>query len=243
MKTLKAIAIDDEPDALDVLEMLLSEHKDQVELIATSNSAVEGFKLIQKHQPDLVFLDIEMTEMTGLDLVEMIEERNFHLIFVTAYEHYALKALKAKADDYLLKPVNPIELEKTIKEIYQSFLISEKDFNFEENKIALPSNDGYIFVEIQEIDHIEACDNYSYVFTSDGQKKLICRRLKQFDEALKNHGFLRVHRSFIVNTDRIESYSRADGGYLITKSDKTIYLPRRNKDEIIEVLKKKAISV
>ena len=242
MKKLRALIIDDEPDAIDVLQILLEDYRNEIEVKGTSTTAIEGLKMIQKEKPDVVFLDIEMTGMSGLELIDLVEKKEFYLVFVTAYENYALQALKAKADDYLLKPVDLIEFEKMMVSLRKE-RANLSDFQINEDKIAIPIDDSVSFVELSTIDYLEACDNYTYVHFIDKRKKLVTKRLRHFEDALKDKGFLRVHRSFVINIHRLKGYFKRDGGYLLTYSGATIYLPRRNKEEILNKIKDKIIEV
>ena len=243
MRMLKAILIDDEADAISALQMMLTTFCEGVDIIGTSQSALEGVKLIHKEKPDIVFLDIEMPNANGFEVLELVQERDFYLIFVTAYEEYAIKALRTKADNYLLKPLNPNELKNAISEIKEQIKEEQNCFDILENKIALPLNDGFRFVEMNDIEWIEASDNYSYVHHISGERLIVCRKLKSFENSLKDHGFLRVHRSHIINLKYLQNFSKAEGGFVKTSSGKVIYLPKRNKDEIIKTLKNHTIGL
>ncbi len=244
MKTIRSIIIDDEEHAQRSLTKLLSWVAEEVEIVETCSSGREGLLAILEHQPDLVFLDIEMPRMTGLDMLSKIKERNFHVIFVTAYDEYAISAFKANAIDYILKPVDEermIEaLEKVKKMIgydsHQEKLealvarLSNSQYSF--SKIALPTAEGLEFIEVEEILRLESSGNYTEVYTADGKKMLISKTMKDIASKLPVDLFIRPHNSHIINIQYIKRYIRGNGGQIILSDDSNIPVSRSNKDMI-----------
>lgn len=215
---MKAIIIDDEQRARISLEMILKEFYPSVEILASCENLPEGVKAIRKLQPDIVFLDIEMPEYSGLEIHNFMEEAeiNFDLIFTTAYQEYALKAFKLNAKDYLLKPINPEELIETLDRINKLRDIQLNVIgNSSLDKIAVPSGNNLLFIETKEIIYIKGEGAYSEIFLKNQKSILVSKNLKVFDEVLcHNENFIRVQKSYIVNYDCIVSISKTNGGTL-----------------------------
>ena len=244
MKTIRSIIIDDEDHAQRSLTKLLSWIAEEVEVVETCSSAREGLLAILEHQPDLVFLDIEMPRMTGLDMLSKIKDRNFHVIFVTAYDEYAISAFKANAIDYVLKPVDEermIEALEKVKKLigydtHQEKLeelvarLSNSQYAF--SKIALPTAEGLEFVEVEDILRLESSGNYTEVYTADGKKMLISKTMKDIASKLPVDLFIRPHNSHIINIQYIKRYIRGNGGQIILRDDANIPVSRSNKDMI-----------
>lgn len=224
--SIKAIIIDDELRARTLLKGLLGEFCKEVEVVADCDDLPNGVKAIRKHRPDLVFLDIEMPGHSGLELLEFFndEEVNFSIVFTTAYNQYAVQAFKLSAIDYLLKPIEPGELENTIarykkrnvNERVSTDLLKESLKGNGANKIAVPTGNGTRFIELSTIIYLRAENTYTEILTNDDKKILVSRTLKNFEDALSNNPkFFRSHKSYIVNTDYITDYVKSDGGYLV----------------------------
>lgn len=246
METINAIIIDDELDAINVLQGMLTEFCENVNVIQTSQSGIEGIRLIKTHQPNLVFLDIEMPEISGFEVLELLKNRNFKLIFVTAYDEYAIKAIRQKADDYLLKPINPVELEKAIETVrndLHKYTPKQPENTPEINKIALPVEYGFKYVALNQIEYLQASGSYTYVHLIDKTKIIVCKNLKSFENKLNSNHFLRIRRSYIINVQHISKASRSDGGYVELKNGAIIYLPGRKKENLLEMLSKHFISL
>ena len=241
---LKVVIVDDEKSGVIALELSLKEFCPDVEVVGTAFSALDGIKEIQLKNPDLVFCNIEMPFMSGIEMIEGISARNFDVIFVTAYNQYAIKAFKLSATDYLLKPVNIIELINAIKRIQEKrkFVI-ESNLKIENlrlalsGKIGLPCLDGSEFVKIDEIIRVEADGSYSKVFTTDGKMRYVTKNLKYFEDSLENESFYRTHKSHLINLEFIKKYSPIKDGGVIQMSDGSEILISRNvKTEFSEIL-------
>ncbi len=230
---MKAIIIDDEKRARVTLQLLLKEYCPNVSIVAECENLPEGVKAIRKYNPDLVLLDIEMPGHSGLELLDFFDENdvNFSIIFTTAYNEYALQAFKFSAIDYLLKPINPEELAEAILRLekqnqkLENFKILKENINQGTlNKIAVPSGNTLIFLEITKIAYIKGEGSYSEVFCQDGIKKLVSRNLKNFEDILcKDKRFMRVHKSYVVNFEHVIAYNKSDGGSL--ELDSGIQIP------------------
>ncbi len=244
---LKGIIVDDEPNGRSVLGHLINLYCPDLTILASCASAEEARKSIEEHQPDLVFLDIEMPNENGFQLLKSLPEINFHIIFVTAYDAYAIKAIKFNALDYILKPINVEELVnavKKIKEIGQKRKNQPLVKNLLEDiqnkntfkKITIPIREGYLFVDVSELIRCESDSNYTIFFMTDKSKIVSSRTLKEFEDILTLHQFLRVHKSHIVNIHHIKGYIKGEGGFLTLSDNSKIEVSRRKKEEILAKL-------
>ena len=238
---MRAIIVDDEPKARSLLKNILTEHCKGVEIVGEAPDVKTAVKLINSQTVDLVFLDIEMPNENGFALFEYFNKPTFETIFCTAYSEYAIRAFEFSAVDYLLKPISISKLqfaiEKAIKQHGQNQIehrIAVLRENISVNqlqKIALPLTDGLTFVKIESILYFEADGSYTQVITND-EKYLVCKKIKEFDELLQNDSrFFRVHRSYLVNIQQIEKYSKKDGPILNITNGKTIPVSREKKND------------
>jgi len=247
--TIKALIVDDELNNRENLHALLSEYCRDVEVIGMANSVDSAYKLIKTQKPDLVFLDIKMPEKDGFKLLENLNEITFEVIIVTAYNHYAIQAIKFCAIDYLLKPIDIIELSNAVDQVSQRMdqkqenerlkqLINHLNNKNRSSKIGLASQHKVDFVETNQIIRCEADNNYTHVFLDNHKKMTISKTLKEFEELLSDHGFIRLHQSHLVNSTYIQSYHKNDGGYIIMNDGTTIPISRAKKNEIIALIRK-----
>jgi len=244
---LKAIIVDDEPHCCKTLESLLKRYCPEVSIIATCANGADALKAIQALNPNLVFLDVEMPKMNGFEMLEQLPEINFHLIFVTSYDAYALKAIRFSAIDYLLKPVDREELQAAVQKVVkrvqtplpeQLKIILEKIQHpaSASNKIALPTMEGLQMIAVESIISCEADDNYTKLMLKNNKKIVVSCTLRVIEELLEDHSFIRVHRSFVVNLHEIEKYVKGDGGYLIMSDGSEILISRNKKEELLKKL-------
>ncbi|GAO42574.1 LytR/AlgR family response regulator transcription factor [Flavihumibacter petaseus] len=243
---IKAIAIDDEGRCLETLSLLLQEYCPEVTLLATCRSAAQGFEALRQFQPELVFLDVEMPNMNGFRMLEQLGDFNFSVIFTTSYDQYAIRAIRYSALDYLLKPVDPRELESAVKKYYQQrptvaaeqlrFLLEQVNGrNNPFTKLAVPTTDGFELIPANDIIRCEADDNYTYLFLRNNKKVVASRTLKDIEEQLKPFScFLRVHHSFLVNLNEIVKYTRGEGGYLSMSDGSTVNVSRSRKESLLK---------
>lgn len=245
---LRAILIDDEPECLNSLTFDLEQHCPEVQILAQCPGGKEGIKAIHQYKPDLVFLDIDMPFINGFDLIEMVPNIDFAIIFTTAYDKYALQAFRISAVDYLLKPIDPDALKQAIqkarllneKENTQrqiNFLIQQlKDLeNNTVKKVALPTFDGLELINLSDILYCKSDGAYSYVFMTDGGKLYIAKTLRYLEDALCDFHFFRVHNSFIVNLHYVKKYSKSDGGLLMMNNGDQVKVSRSKKDELLSL--------
>lgn len=244
---MQAIIIDDEQNNRDNLRQLIQKHCPQVEITAACASAAEARQSIEKWQPELVFLDIEMPGENGFSLLESLASVKFEVIFVTAYDHYGVKAIKFSALDYLLKPIDIAELEKAVKKAEEKInlqqenertrhLLRNKNLPDENKTLALSLSDKIEFVEIRSIIRCEAENNYTTFFLTDGQKLVVSKTLKEFDELLAPYHFLRVHQSHLINLNQVKSFIKSDGGYIRMKDGANVSISRQRREMVLKIL-------
>ena len=247
---IKAVIIDDEVHCLDTLSMLLDDYCRNVQVMEKCLSAMEAFAAIEKHQPDLIFLDIEMPVMNGFDLLMKFDQIPFSVIFTTSYNQYAIKAIRFSALDYLLKPVDPKELIAAISKIQlqqhkpgvEQFTMMVDYMQQKKNgfqNIAVPTIEGFEMIPAVELVRCEAENNYTHLFLKNGKKITACRTLKEMEEHLKDFTFfLRVHHSYLVNLNEIAKYIRGEGGYLVMNDGATVNVSRSRKESLLQVFER-----
>jgi two-component system, LytTR family, response regulator len=242
---IKALIIDDEGKAVNLLKMTIENNFPGKFVVETSLDPEEGLAKIQSFKPDLLFLDIEMPLLSGFDLLAATPEIDFKVIFTTAYDQYAIRAIRYNALDYLLKPINPKELGEAIsrflkqkdenKEVYGQQL--ENLFSNKEKNLAITTYDGVIFLEIDKIIRCEADLNYTKFILTDNKHFLSSKTLKEYEDLLAIHAnFMRVHRSHLVNLDYILKFKNE--GFLVLKDNSMIPISRRRKEEVMKKLGK-----
>ncbi|MDW5288272.1 LytTR family DNA-binding domain-containing protein [Formosa sp. PL04] len=244
---IRSILIDDETHNLENLKGLLEKNCPNVEVVGMANSADDGLKLISKVQPDLVFLDIEMPNKNGFDMLEALGNVTFEVIFVTAYNKYALKAVKSCALDYLLKPIAISELKEAVSKV--SEIVSEKKENQklkllvqnlkninQPQKIALPTAEELYFVTINDIIRCKSENNYTLFFLTDGTSILVSRTLKEWDDLLASHQFIRTHQSHLINSIHVKSYVKKDGGYILMNDGSIVSVSKHKKEQTLNML-------
>lgn len=247
---LKAIIIDDEAHCINRLAELLKEYCGEIIHLAGSYQSVnEGITGILKLQPDLVFLDVQMNDKSGFDLLKELREINFEIIFTTAYEKYAVRAFKFSAIDYLLKPVDPDDLISAVNKVNKKISgteISEKIntlfHNLKNNrasqKISIPTVDGLIFLDINDIIRCQSQINYSIIFLKDKQKITVAKTLKEFEELLSDYNFYRVHNSHLINLAYIKKYNKGKGGSISMTDHSEVEVSSRRKEGLLKRLLK-----
>ncbi len=247
---MRAILVDDEKANLQNLQALLATYCPMVTIVAASHKIEEAVELVQLHQPDLLFLDIQMGKQSGFDLLNLLPEKSFEVIFVTAYDQYGIQAVKFAALDYLLKPVNPDELVLAVNKAADrikhktannqlGFLLQQlKRTDFSSPKIALPQLNEIMYVAINEVVRCESSNNYTFFFLANADKILISKSLKEYADLLKPYGFLRVHQSHLVNPAYVKSWLKEDGGTLLLNNGHKIPVSKPNRESIKSALGK-----
>lgn len=244
---IKVIIIDDEKHAIITLQHLLQKFED-VEILDTIQDSAKAKAIIEEKKPDLLLLDIEMPTHNGFELLQQFDELDFKVIFTTAYDQYAIKALKINALDYLLKPIDPGELRNALDKYVTNEIFTSSEqiaqlnqFNISQmaETLALSTQKGLIFIKIKDIMYFEADGSYTHVYMNDGQQHLVSKSLSNFEEVLQDNPlFFRSHKSNLVNLNFIKQYIRGEGGELIMQNDKSIVLSRNKKQEFLNLFKK-----
>ena len=247
---IQTIIIDDEQDGIDTLSITLKKYCPEVSILETCTQPEAGLAAIQSLQPNLVFLDIQMPRMSGFDLLQQLSPINFEVIFVSAYDKYAIRAIKFSALDYLLKPIDVDDLVQGIKRVkqkintyhagysYNSLLHNVKHQSGKISRLAVPSTEGIDFLDICEIVYCKAEGNYTFIHFVNEKPMLISRNLKDFENMLSSSGFCRVHHSYLINLQHVKKYIKGDGGYVIMTGKHHVDISRRKKDEFLNLLNK-----
>ncbi len=243
----KTLLIEDSADAAEKLRFLLSKYcTDKIDLLAHAASGQEGIAAIETHRPDLVFLDIELGDMTAFEMLERVDPIDFQVIFTTAHDHYAIKAIRYSAIDYLQKPIGREELLAAIAraENNPARMLREQVSQLSGNaqpkaalpeKIALTTADGLVFKKIRDIVRCESDRMYTIVVMADGGKLVVSKPMGQLEEILNGRDFFRVHMSHLINMNHIRQFVRADGGYLVMEDGATVSVARNRKEEFLEM--------
>lgn len=237
---IKCLVIDDDLFIHDLIEDKLNRHFPEMELLAMASSGTEGLEMIKVYQPDLIFLDVEMSDMTGFEMLAKLEEIRFQTIFVTTYSHYAIEAIRFNALDYLVKPIKLNELKEAIKRYknniekfkltdkIQQALTFLKTKKIADQTLVLQTHEKELRMTLKDILYVEAARNYSYIHLSSNKKNICTKTLSDLEEMLKGKGFFRCHKSFMVNSLHITSYEKSN---LVVLSDgKEIPISRRKKE-------------
>jgi len=243
---LQAVIVDDEIKALQSLTWELTNFSDEISVIASFTNPHDALLYLEKNTPDCLFLDIEMPTMDGFQFIQKLTNKNFPVVITTAYNQYALKAIKSEALDYLLKPIDTDDLEETIVKIKK---FNSKNFSVEKlemallnfnsksshNRIILNTDGKLLFLESDEILYAESDGNYSTIFLTDGQKIVLTKKLKEVNELLPSDSFFRIHNSYIINLNKIKEFLKTDG-YVVLKSNHKIPVSRQKKSDFLDML-------
>lgn len=242
---LRAILIDDELHCLRTLKWEL-EQIPEIEIIGLAEGGKQGLQMIGENEVDLVFLDIEMPDLNGFEMLAELEDLDFSLIFTTAYNDFAIKAFEAQASAYLLKPVGGEKLRnavdrvlkesesfsrKKLDELLKSFQVNLK----ERKKVALPVNEGMEFVHSDDIIYCKSESNYTYIYLADNRKLLVSKTLKNISSILEEYDFLRTHKSYLINPVHIHKYVKDDGGYIIMSNGDAVSISKQKKDSFLQL--------
>jgi two-component system LytT family response regulator len=239
-----AIIIDDEPNAIVSLRLIIQEYlSERVEVVGSAGSVKEGVELIRKYKPEIVFLDIEMPVESGFELFRHFETVSFDVIFTTAYANYGIQAVKCAALDYLLKPVNPVEIRESLKRLEQrkgheapmkqiELLLANLQSNYDSNKIALPTSTGVEMYSVKEILYFEGDGNYSRIITNSGRDIVISKTLQWMEEILPADIFIRIHKSHLVNLGHVKTFDKASGNTLVLDNGAKLEVAHRRIEEI-----------
>jgi two-component system, LytTR family, response regulator len=245
---LRAILVDDEENALNSLKQKIMQHCSSVEIVAACTVPDEAIEKINLLQPDILFLDIEMPGMNGFSFLQKLDHKNVEVIFVTAYDHYAVKAIRFSALDYLVKPVDLDELKAAVERATQKRNITMPNRRLELlldqvsrpqksfNKIAIPTHEGMQFIKVSDIIFLEAHTNYTHISVNGNLKYIVSRTIKDFEEILPTETFFRIHNSYIINKDYLEKYIRGEGGQVVLSNGTVLDVAKRKKAEFLKTI-------
>ena len=250
-QTISAFIVDDEFQSREVISLMLANIFPEIKIVGVAGTVKDALAGVEKKQPQLVFLDVQMQNETGFDLLDKLKEINFELIFITAHSEFALKAFRYSALDYLVKPIDGIEFESAAKkakktiQLQQSFASQQVQLltgHLEgskkvSDKIAIPTPEGLIFVQIHDIIYCHGLGNYTEFFLQNDQKITSSHTLKQYEELLSDHLFFRAHKSFLINLSHIKKYLRGEGGTAVMSNGQEIEIARRNKPNFLNLFK------
>ncbi|MFO7370074.1 MAG: LytTR family DNA-binding domain-containing protein [Bacteroidales bacterium] len=243
---LKIAIIEDEEKSLGFIRSIIEQHCPAVEIIGTATSVQSAVTLLTNVKPALVLSDINLPDGTAFDMLSRLDEIDFKVIFITAFEEYAIKAIKFSALDYLVKPIDPNELVKAVNKAKEkiehenntlklkALLSNVRDFSEKLRKIVLKTFDSIYVVDLQDIIRCESDNSYTLFYLKDSRKIMVSSVLKDYDELLADSGFIRVHKSHLVNLNYIDKFIKSDGGYLIMKDGASVPVSQRKRDMIMD---------
>ncbi len=245
---IRTVLIDDEKNALEVLEIQLAEYCKEVEVLATALGGEQGIEAIKKYKPDLVFLDIEMPHKNGFDVIHETKFCNYQVVFTTAYDQFAIKAFRYSALDYLLKPIDILELKAALSKVLKYGRADDLDtkmeiffqkYNLANRKlIALPMGAAVQFIQADEIIRCESDSNYTHIHMQGGRKLIVAKTLKEVEETLEGLSFFRIHQSHLINMNHISQFYKGDGAYVMMDDGSSVNLSRNKKDAFMELFRK-----
>lgn len=245
---IRSIIIDDERHSRATLKNLISEFCENVEVVAEADGYKSGVEIIREYKPDLVFLDIQMPDGNGFRVLEDTRDVEFEVIFTTAYDSFAIKAFKYSALDYLLKPIDPTELQNSIEKVNKSktadvnpgieMLLKSIQEKKRPDKLVLSTFEGMHVVNISEIIRCQSDDYYTRFFFLNSKEILVSKTLKEYEQILTEHNFIRPHKSHLINITYIKSYMKTDGGHIILTDGSQIPVSRRKKEMVLQILNK-----
>jgi two-component system LytT family response regulator len=249
----KAFIVEDEVLNRDFLKNLLQEFCPQIEVAGTAMHLQEAISGINELAPQIVFMDIELQTATGFDVLQQVKDTSFEVIFTTAYDHYAIKAIKFSAIDYLLKPINFEELTRAVDKAIDSLKMKQKDERLEllmknvrrpagdDFSISLSTSEGIEFIPLNQIIRLEAKGPYTTFFLKNGTHLMVCKNLKEYELLLTEHGFFRLHNSYMVNMKEVRKMIKADGGYAVMNDDAMIAISPRKKEEFLSLMSQRLV--
>jgi len=244
---IKALIIDDEPGIRRMLSLMLKQHCPDVHVSGEAGNVAEAHKLILEVNPDLIFLDIMMADGTGFDLLQKFKKVDFHVIFITAFEEYAVKAFRFSAVDYLLKPVEVDELVSAVEKL-KHLMNAEQDLRIttlvknmkegkkEDKKIVLRTQDKFHFIKVSEIIYCASEANYTTFYLENGSGVLVSKSLKDYEDMLADFNFYRPHKSYLINLSNISGFEKGEGGFIIMNNNARVPIASRKREELLKIV-------
>lgn len=242
----KALIIDDENRTRELIAKMIDSFGFDIETLPVGENVQSGIQAIDELHPDIVFLDIQMPDGTGFDVLKSVKNKNFEVIFITAHEEFAIKAIKFSALDYLLKPIDPTELRTAVEKAIKAIDDKKEDSQFEalqhniqphqKRRLVLKTQESVYVVELDEIIRCEADRNYTSFFLVGGKKILVSKTLKEYETLLSSHNFLRVQQSHLINLDYVDRYDKGSGGSVVMKDGSEVPLSPAKRDIFFKIL-------
>lgn len=248
---MKAIIIDDEPKGRNLLREMMEREFPDINIVALAANANEGIRMIRQHEPDVIFLDINMPGMNGFEMLQKLQPAKFETVFITAYDQFAIKAFRYHAFDYLLKPIDSEELSLCISRLKENKRITESDARLESlvqqihhpdlipDRITVHSMNGITVIPVAGIFYIEAAGAYSIIYSKDQDKIISSVNLKEYEDLLTERGFFRAHNSFLINMAQVKKFLKEDGGSIIMSNGSRVILSKRRREEFLRLLENK----
>ncbi len=247
MDPITAILVDDEPSSLENLEQKIRQFCPELKIVGAVEQPSEAIFLIRHHNPDVIFLDIEMPHMNGFRLLNELGDYSAEIIFTTAYNHYSIEALRLSAFDYLMKPIAITDLRDAVVRLTQHLAVATRErldvlkqsLNkniSQDSRIAVPTWEGLEFIQLRNVVRIESNSNYSRIFFTTGPSLLVTKQLKEFEEMLAPYRFCRVHNMHLINLNYVKRYLRGDGGRVVMENGDEIDVSRRKKDDFLKLI-------
>lgn len=246
---IKALIVEDEKNSQELLKELINEYCEGVEVVAIAGNVADGLAALKEHKPSLLFLDIELPDGDGFQVLEKAENLNFDVIFTTAYDQYAMRAFKFAATDYLLKPVDIDELQSAVERVVEkqkeesgedkseqisALIANVRNIGKPFKRIVLPTSNGFTVVNPEDIIRCESDRNYTFIFLQDKRRILVSRTIKEYDEMLRDFNFFRIHQSHLINLAYLKNYTRGRGGYVELADGTTLDVSARRKSEFLK---------
>ena len=245
---IKCVIVEDDKMSQEALVDTLAAHCRNVEVQAVCDTPEDGVRSIRALFPNLVFLDIEMPGMSGFEMLKLVGDIDFEVIFTTSYNEYVLEAIRSNAFDYLIKPIKPDELKASVERLIQK-RVRSRNQKFEQlaeslgernknRRIALPTFEGFNFIFVRDIMHCKSESNYTTLYMVNGDKIVVTRTLKEIEESINSPDFFRVHNSHFINLASVKKYVRGSGGYLVMNDGTTVNIARNRKDKFLKILER-----
>lgn len=231
---LKAVIIDDERKSRENLELLLNSFVENVKIVGTADGVLTGVKTIEDHKPDLVFLDIHLSNGDGFEILDSLGDQEQNIIFVTGHEEHAVQAFRSDAVDYLLKPVSIEHLQNAVERVRKKRANGQN--GRQKPQISLSTSKGLIFLKTEDILYCKGDGAYTYFFLKSGERITTSKNLKEYENRLKDHNFFRSHKSYLVNLSEIKTYVRGEGGHAVMTNGENVAVSKRRKDSFLSAL-------
>lgn len=244
----KAIIIDDEKRTRDLIAKMINSFGLDVEAFPLGENVQSGIAAIEEHHPDIVFMDIQMPDGTGFDILRSLNDKNFEVIFITAHEEFAIKAIKFSALDYILKPIDPVELKSSLERALASINSKKDESQFDalannmqphqKRRLVLKTQESVHVIDLEDIIRCEADRNYTSFFLSGNKKILVSKTLKEYETLLSGYNFLRVQQSHLINLNYVDRYDKGNGGSVVMKDGSEVPLSPAKRDIFFKILEK-----